>query len=84
MPQNEDDYETDDEEKMRSTHKRIEYVVRCVLLLLFFSLSEKRQIIVIIKGLDIFTSKGIEYNNVPSPISKTESFIICLYKFYDA
>jgi len=42
MPQNEDDYETDGKEKMCSTHKRIEYVVRCVLLLLFFSLSEKK------------------------------------------
>jgi hypothetical protein len=35
MPQTEDDYETDGEKKMCSTHKRVEDVVRCVLLLLF-------------------------------------------------
>ncbi len=63
MPQNED-YETDGNKKMCSTHKRIEYVVRCMLLLIFSSQSENEQIIVMTKALYIF----INYNRVPTKI----------------
>jgi hypothetical protein len=62
MPRNEDDYETNGKKKMCSTHKRIENMVRCMLLLLFSSQSENEQIIVATKALYVF----IEYNSIPA------------------
>jgi len=64
MPQNED-YETDGNKKMCSMHKRIEYVVRCMYAIAYFSSqSENEQIIVMTKALYIF----MKYNSVPAKI----------------